>query len=70
MINVSLILSGQTAQNLSVAEGTTIQALLTQQGIQNVESITYNGMPNTPTSQVLTEGSSIFVTRSNKGGRD
>lgn len=69
-INVSLISSGQAARNVSVAEGFSLQSLLAQEGFNNPESVTLNGVPTTDMAQTLNAADSIFVTRSNKGGRN
>lgn len=68
MINVSIIVSGQTPKNLAVADGFSLSSLLAQEGFGEVTKVTFNGVPTEDLTQTLTAGDSVFVTRSNKGG--
>lgn len=69
MINISLIASGQPARNVSVPTNFSLTSLLAQEGFSNSESVTLNGVPTSDLNQSLNADDSIFVTRSNKGGR-
>jgi len=67
-MNVSLIVSGMPARQVAVAD-LTLQSLLDQEGFSGTSSVTHNGVPTSNFDVTLAENDSIFITRSNKGGR-
>lgn len=70
MITVNFVTSGQQSKALSVAEGFSLKSLLSQEGHPTPDSVSLNGEPNPPMDHVLEDMDTVFVTRSNKGGRN
>ena len=69
MMNISLTLSGNPSQNLSVPVGYSLSSLLAEQGFtpDQDKDVTLNGIPTTDYLQTLSANDSVFITRANKG---